>query len=228
MTSLLLTIDQMLRAEDVDRASEVGAVSGQQRVWRQMRIIAACGMMYGVCMGSFSGVFDDGWKQMLLSASKVPVLFTVAFLLCVPSFYAMNALAGLHEDFPQTLEALLGFQSVASIVLAALAPVTELMNLTTNNYQFILLWNGLMFLVASLSGHFMMRRYYEPLIRRNARHKALKRVWILLYTFVGIQMAWVLRPFVGAPGMPIQFFRDQAWGNAYVEVFRLIRRVLQF
>jgi hypothetical protein len=228
MTSLLLTIDQMLRAEDVYRGAGAGSIPGRQRVWRQVQIIAACGMMYGVCMGSFSGVSGDGWKQMLLSASKVPVLFTVTFLLCLPSFYAMNALAGLHEDFPQTLEALLGFQSIASIMLAALAPLTELMNLTTNNYQFILLWNGLMFFVASLSGHFMMRRYYEPLIRRHMRHKTLRRVWILLYTFVGIQMAWVLRPFIGAPGMPVQFFRDQAWGNAYIEVLQLVRRLLPF
>lgn len=228
MTPLLLTIDRMLRAEDWFPSAVPAAVTVRQRVWSQVRVIAACGMVYGACMGSFSGVFGEGWKQMLLSASKVPLLFTVTFLLCVPSFYVMNAVAGLHEDFPQTLEALLGFQSIASIVLAATAPVTELMNLTTNNYHFILLWNGLLFFVASVSGHYMMRRYYEPLVRRHARHATLRRVWILLYTFVGIQMAWVLRPFVGAPGMPFQLFRDQAWGNAYVEVLRLILRVLRF
>ncbi len=39
-------------------------------------------------------------------------------------------------------------------------------------------------------------------------------------------MAWVLRPFVGSPGKPITFFRQEAWGNAYVEVAGIAARVL--
>lgn len=229
MASLLLTIDQMLRAEGLFRAAAAPVPIGiRRRVGTQLWVIAACGIVYGACMGSFGGVFDDRWKQVLVSASKVPLLFTVAFLLCVPSFYVLNALAGLHEDFPRTLDALFGFQSIAAIVLAATAPITAFMNLTTSNYQFILLWNGLLFFIASLSGHYMMRRYYEPLVRRNPRHGTLRRVWMLLYTFVGIQMAWVMRPFVGSPSMPVQFFREEAWGNAYIEVLHLILRVLRF
>jgi len=84
----------------------------------------------------------DGWKQMALSASKVPLLSTVTFLFCVPSFDVLNALVGLRDDFPETLEALLEFQFIASIVLPSLAPMTTLMNLTTVNYPFILLWMG--------------------------------------------------------------------------------------
>jgi len=33
---------------------------------------------------------------------------------------------------------------------------------------------------------------------------------------VAIQMAWVLRPFIGSPGNPAQFFRAESWGNAFV------------
>jgi hypothetical protein len=46
--------------------------------------------------------------------------------------------------------------------------------------------------------------------------------WLVIYIFVAIQMAWVLRPFVGDPGAPIEFFRRESWGNAYVVVARLI------
>jgi hypothetical protein len=35
-------------------------------------------------------------------------------------------------------------------------------------------------------------------------------------------MGWVLRPFIGDPGAPVQFFRAEAWSNAYVVVFKLI------
>ena len=44
----------------------------------------------------------------------------------------------------------------------------------------------------------------------------------MLYVFVAIQAAWVLRPFVGAPGLPASFFREEAWDNAYVRIFRAI------
>ena len=61
-----------------------------------------------------------------------------------------------------------------------------------------------------------------PLIARRRAHLRLFRIWLILYAFVGIQMGWVLRPFVGAPGQPVQFFREDSWGNAYVVVARLV------
>jgi hypothetical protein len=33
-------------------------------------------------------------------------------------------------------------------------------------------------------------------------------VWILLFGFVGTQLAWTLRPFFGDPGQPFELFRD--------------------
>ena len=52
------------------------------------------------------------------------------------------------------------------------------------------------------------------------------RTWLLLYAFVGIQTAWVLRPFIGYPGRPTQFFRDNAWGNAYVWLAKMAWRLV--
>jgi hypothetical protein len=54
----------------------------------------------------------------------------------------------------------------------------------------------------------------------------LLRGWLVIYAFVGIQMGWVLRPFVGVPGRPVTFFREGAWGNAYEEVARTALRAL--
>jgi hypothetical protein len=33
-------------------------------------------------------------------------------------------------------------------------------------------------------------------------------IWILLFGFVGTQLAWTLRPFFGDPGQPFELFRD--------------------
>ena len=94
--------------------------------------------------------------------------------------------------------------------------------LSSADYQLALLFNALMFGVASFAAQVVVRRYYGPLIRRSTRHRQLLRVWLLLYVFVGIQMAWVLRPFIGDPRLPVAFFRAEAWGNAYVVVARLV------
>ena len=61
-----------------------------------------------------------------------------------------------------------------------------------------------------------------PLIARNPKHRWMLRTWIVIYIFVGIQMAWVLRPFIGDPTAPTQFFREGSWSNAYEFVFQLI------
>ena len=83
-----------------------------------------------------------------------------------------------------------------------------------------------MFAVASFGAQWMLRREYDPLIRRDPKHRWMLRTWIFIYVFVGVQMAWVLRPFVGDPRAPVQFFREEAWGNAYVELVRIIRAAL--
>ncbi len=44
-------------------------------------------------------------------------------------------------------------------------------------------------------------------------------IWILLYSFVGTQLAWTLRPFFGDPNLPFQIFR-QMEGNFYSNVFQ--------
>ena len=37
------------------------------------------------------------------------------------------------------------------------------------------------------------------------------RAWVGIYAFVGIQLGWTLRPFLGAPGEPARFFRGDDW-----------------
>jgi hypothetical protein len=76
-----------------------------------------------------------------------------------------------------------------------------------------------MFAVASFAAQLLLRRWYRPLVARNSRHRVLLRSWLVIYAFVGIQMGWVLRPFVGHPDAPTRFFRyGSAWGNAYEHV----------
>src|SRR5258706_3315988 len=118
--NLALTIDRFLREPDSFRnAGFVQAASGST-VRAQMQMIIACGVVYGAVMGGFNGVGGEGWKQMLVSGSKVPLLFLVSVLLCLPSFFLFNLLAGSDAPFAARLRDWTGFQSLAAAVMAAL------------------------------------------------------------------------------------------------------------
>ena len=155
------------------------------------------------------------------------MLLLVSFAICLPSFFVLNTVAGLRDDFAHVLRAVLATQACITVVLACLAPITAFFYLSITDYQQAILFNGVMFAAASVGAQAMVVRYYSPLIRRDPRHRKLRLAWFVLYIFVGIQMAWVLRPFIGHPELPVRFFREDAWGNAYVEVANLIWRTVQ-
>ncbi len=51
-------------------------------------------------------------------------------------------------------------------------------------------------------------------------------IWILLFGFVGTQLAWTLRPFFGDPGQPFSLFRHID-GTFYADIVRTITHLLQ-
>lgn len=54
--------------------------------------------------------------------------------------------------------------------------------------------------------------------------KAVFRVWVFVYAIVGAQMGWVLRPFIGAPGLEFSFLRDRE-SNFFLDFFETIGRL---
>lgn len=196
--------------------------SGPGGVAGVVAFTALFGALYGAAMGTFGGVAGDRALQVLISAAKVPLLLLATFAISLPSFFIFNTLFAVRADFPAALRAMAVSQAGLTIVLASLAPYTLLWYASFTGYHEAILFNGVMFAAATLAAQAVLRRGYRPLIARDPRHRILLIIWLLLYSFVGIQMAWVLRPFVGMPGSPVQFFRDEAWDNAYVIVARMI------
>lgn len=210
-TLLLPLANSLLRPEESRPVS----------IARLVLLIALFGMTYGALMGTFCGPDQPPRLiQATYSAIKLPILLLLTFLLALPSFYVINMLLGLGDDFPQALRAILSTQAGLTVILASLAPFTVLFYASTINYDAAILFNAAMLGFASVTAQRLLRRFYAPLIARDARHRKLIRIWLLVYAFVGIQMGWVLRPFVGHPDSPTTFFRDGAWGNAYIEVWK--------
>lgn len=184
-------------------------------------LIALCGAAYGMVMASYNGVGGDRPWMVLYGGIKVPLLFVATLIIAIPFFYVLNMLAGVGDDFKTVWRGLTDYQLSIAMQLLALAPVTLFMNLVSGDYRTAQAWSTLLFAVVSWNARRSLDACYKPLIARNRMHRPLRKAWFFLYAFVGIQMGWDLRPFVGHPSMPIQFFRSDI-GNAYVEVVKII------
>lgn len=218
MTPLLLHADDVLRGRHA---------AGRRGLFLLLTLLVVFGLLYGAVMGSFGGVTGRRALQPLYSGLKVPLLLLVTFALSIPSFFVLNTILGLRDDFPEVLRGLVAAQAALTVVLASLAPLTAFWYVSTPHYQQALAFNALTFGISSVAAQFLLRRWYRPLVARNPRHRVLLRAWLVIYAFVGIQMAWVLRPFVGHPNAPTRFFRyGSAWGNAYEHVAETLWRAL--
>ena len=206
----------------------VEAVLRGEAGWRaDLLAVAWGGATYGAVMGAFGGLAPDRAVQVLYSAAKVPVLLGVTAALGVPAFFVLNSLLGLRADVRAASRAVLATQAVVAVVLASLAPYTAVWYLCTAGHAEALTFNGGLFLLAGVAAQWDLRRRYAPLEARDRRHRWGRRAWLLLYGFVGVQMGWVLRPFVGDPDTPPTLVRDGAWGgNAYLAVADVVWRAL--
>ena len=136
MPQLLDPVDRVLR----------GAAG---RVWPGLAAVAAGGAAYGAVMGAFGGLGGDRALQVVFSAAKVPLLILVRTALALPSFFVVNTLLGLRDDFPGAVRAVAATQAAVAVVLAGLAPYTALWYASTRDYHEATLFNALMFGVAN-------------------------------------------------------------------------------
>src|SRR5688500_12489270 len=97
MTPLLTGTDDLLR----------GRAAGA-RLPFLLLLVAVFGLFYGAVMGTWSGAGSSGVRvqQVLYSGLKVPLLLLVTFVLSLPSFFVLNTVLGVRNDFGEVLRAL--------------------------------------------------------------------------------------------------------------------------
>ena len=202
-----------------------GPVQLPRQWWVLPLLVLATGPIYGAFMGSFSVATIDRWLLIVYVAVKVPLLIFVTTAVCVPGFFVLNTVLGLRNDFGRAMRAIFAGQAAMTVALASLGPITQVAYLSGLTHRGALLFNAGMFTVATAIAQLVMFRRYRELTSdpvAGARHRVMLWMWVVLYVFVGIQMGWMLRPFVGSPGLPVAFFREEPFSNAYVVVLRLV------
>ncbi len=163
-----------------------------------------------------------------VTALKVPSLFLLTLAIVLPPIYVSNAFAGARFSFSQTVTLLLASVAITATILASMASVSFFFALTSISYHFIQLLHVSVFVYAGFVGLLFLIRGVRTVSMRQGRFTPLPvfLLWLLLYMFVGTQLAWVLRPFVGSPNEPFQVFRERK-GNFYESVTDSTVRMLR-
>jgi hypothetical protein len=187
-------------------------------------LVAGGGALHGLALGATSG------EPVLAvySAVKVPVLLLLSSVITLPTFYVLHAVLGLRDDFRAACHGLWGAQAAMGITLGALAPVVAFLAVSVVDPYFLTLADGALFAAAVWVGQVVLRRHYRVLLARDRRHRVTLTCWAVLYVFFAIQLAWVLRPFLGTPGYPVEFLRASAFEqNAYVVLVEHVVKLLR-
>jgi hypothetical protein len=182
--------------------------------------------LHGAVMGSTHSLL-----QTLSSAVKLPALFLSTLVVCSPTLYFFNLIFGSNQSLTQNFTLILTAITVTGVLLLSFTPIVLFFLLTTNSYQFFKLLNVGVFAVSGFVGvRFLsqgMRIVSTGGKEGAATRQAVVSMWIIVYAFVGSQMAWTLRPFIGAPSMDFELFR-QLGGNFYANIFASIGEILGF
>jgi hypothetical protein len=203
----------------------VEGVDLRRKLWYGAATLASLTGLYGLAAGAYAGVL-----QAISSGIKLPLLITATLVICFPAFYVVQILVGSRLRFTQVLILVLAALSLTAVLLAAFVPVAVFFLITGANYYFLQLLHVLAVLVAGLFGMYALHEGLSIVCEQRGVYpkKALTimRVWAVLFAFVGIQMAWNLRPFLGDRGEPFTVFRSYE-GNFYAAIVYSVNRLLR-
>ncbi len=169
--------------------------------------------LYGLVMGSYHSVV-----QSIAAGIKLPVLFSLTVIICFPAFYIIQYIMGSKLRLHQMIIIMLTGLVLTMAIMVSFAPIVVFFLLTGSDYYFLQLLHISIFI---LSGIFGMKVVIDALKysceKMNIYPKVgveIFRFWIVIIAFVGIQLAWNLRPFLGDTGKPFKLFRSYE-GNFY-------------
>lgn len=194
-----------------------------REIARQIAVTILGAGLFGAAMGAWRSP-----QQAMFTAIKFPliVLLTTAGNALLNGMFA--PLLGLNLRFAQSFRAVLLSFTVAATVLGSLAPV-----------MIFLVWNvplvipgargdSLGFELVQLAGVAAIAfggivgvaRLLDSLRRLGGSETVAWRVlfaWLAVNLLLGAQLAWNLRPFIGAPELPVEFLRPNAFEGNFFE-----------
>ncbi|HEV2691440.1 MAG TPA: hypothetical protein VG347_00940 [Verrucomicrobiae bacterium] len=216
---------------------ETGAISVWSTGWNTRRfishlaIILAGAGLYGAAMG---------WWRAPQQGLYVAIKFPLIILLTTFGNALINGmlapLLGLNIPFRQSFSVIVMSNAITAVIMGAFSPLILFLiwnapamtagPATASTYSLILLAHVAVIALAGVAGNL---RLLQVLVEIGGNRTVARRVllaWLSGNFFLGSQLSWILRPFIGSPDLPVEFFRENALqSNFYEAVFHALHRL---
>lgn len=188
------------------------------------------------------GAAVGSWRdpmQALYTAIKFPLIVLLTALGNGLLNGMLAPLLGTNISFRQSLLAVLMSFTIATAVLGACSPLiyfliwnspaflsqTDLATNTTHSFIFVALVASMA--AAGIAGNIRLLQLLRQLSGSVMASRRTLFGWLAGNLLLGSQLAWILRPFVGAPHLPVEFLRPNAFeGNLFELLFYHLRQLI--
>ena len=175
-----------------------------------------------------------GWWRAPQQGLFVAIKFPLIILLTTLGNALINGmfapLLGLNIPFRQSFSAIVMSHAITAAILGAFSPLIAFMVWnappmsysisSVAAYNLIKLAHVAIIMFAGIAGNVRLFQMLAHLGGSSAVARRVLFAWLAGNLFLGSQLSWILRPFIGAPALPVQFIRDGALhGNFYENVF---------
>jgi len=182
----------------------------------QVLLICGLAFLYGMVMGSY-----HSFQQAVVAGLKVIILFLSTVIICFPSFFIIQQVLGSKMSFRQMIVIVLSGVVLTATIALSFAPIVVVFQITGGNYHFLQLLHVAIFIFAGFFGMRLMVDALKYACENKSIYPqigvAVFRIWIIILAFVGIQLAWNLRPFLCEKQEQFTWFRKYE-GNFYTAI----------
>lgn len=207
--------------------------------WQGKRVLGYAAVIF-IGAGLFGAAM--GWWRSPTQAGYNLIKFPLVILITTLGNALLNGmlapLLGLNLRFRQSLMLVLMSFTIACAILGAFAPIVFFIIWNTPSiagqtqipwatYNFVQLTQVVIIAFAGIAANFRLFRSLEALGGSKLVARKTLFAWLAGNLFLGSQLCWILRPFIGSPGLPVEFLRSNALeGSFYETVFRAVVNLL--
>jgi hypothetical protein len=189
--------------------------------------------LYGAAMGWWRAP-----QQGLIVAIKFPLIILLTTLGNALLNGMLAPLLGLNIGLRQSLLAILMSFTIAAAILGSFSPLTAFVvwnapplsdnaQFSDRTYRFIQVMHFCLIAFAGTAANVRLVQLLRQLSGKAAVARRVLCAWLTGNLFLGSQLCWIFRPFIGKPDLAVAFFRPHPLqGNFYETLFIAIRRVL--
>lgn len=203
--------------------NEINTSQSNRLILNQILMICLFAFLYGVVMGSYHSLV-----QSIAAGIKIIVLFLSAMIICFPSFFIIQQVLGSKMSVRQMIIIVLSGLVLTSTIAISFAPIVIVFQITGGNYHFLQLLHVAIFIFAGIFGMRLMVDALKYACENKDIYPKVGvivfRIWIIILVFVGIQLAWNLRPFLCEKTETFKVFRKYE-GNFYTAIVYSIEQL---